>query len=187
MPDGLFSPARFPRARGDRPRRRLCERGPDLVSPRSRGSTRVPSRPRTSPLGFPALAGIDLRCWRRTSLEPWFPRARGDRPQAEQRHGYGNLVSPRSRGSTRPQMVVDPAVHGFPALAGIDPAGWRRSGVDRRFPRARGDRPFTDGATGGGVSVSPRSRGSTLDGDGLPDDQSGFPALAGIDPRRRTG
>ena len=84
-----------------------------------------------------------------------FPRTRGDRPIAGRQHPlYRIQVPPHTRG-------YDHLSRGSPAHAGIDLCPKRR--CQRRFPRTRGDRPF--------------SRPHRMDRQAW-----GSPAHAGIDP-----
>src|SRR6266540_4242931 len=93
------------------------------------------------------------------------------------------MASPRSRGSARTQRTTAPEQRGFPALAGIGPSTYGRSGKGRWLPRARGDRPHGDKPFVVERGASPRSRGSALRGALRSDRYYGFPALAGIGPR----
>ena len=92
-----------------------------------------------------------------------------------------DAVSPRSRGSTQLLGIFDEIRNGFPALAGIDPSLGSGPVPKTRFPRARGDRPRLAATASYLSMVSPRSRGSTLARDLVPQVLRGFPALAGID------
>ena len=95
-------------------------------------------------------------------------------------------ASPRSRGWTPPHLGRPAARDGFPALAGMDPAGQGRGRRRRRLPRARGDGPEAAATGSGARAASPRSRGWTLRVTRLEADAQGFPALAGMDPPGRT-
>ena len=158
---------------------------PSWVSPRSRGSTPELTLEELRDRGFPALAGIDPRPPVPSGSLCRFPRARGDRPPCAFFPGDSTAVSPRSRGSTGSPLAGLPRGSGFPALAGIDPRWAACFTATSGFPRARGDRPRAIALSPYATTVSPRSRGSTLSAVGEHRLAGGFPALAGIDPRRR--
>ena len=175
---------RLPRARGDRPKKRIPP-PPDVTAPpRPRGSTGVRRQAVRLGRGSPAPAGIDpppalIPDWRSR-----LPRARGDRPPNGRPKGARAKAPPRPRGST---LLDDPAPHhvgGSPAPAGIDP-GSRRIGPTRsRLPRARGDRPERAADDAKIMAAPPRPRGSTHDHEHDARRRAGSPAPAGIDPRK---
>ena len=91
--------------------------------------------------------------------------------------------SPRSRGWTPPRRAGPRHAAGFPALAGMDPGTSPARAAAPRIPRARGDGPWRLCEAVRIFRDSPRSRGWTP-GPGRPADaRTGFPALAGMDPR----
>ena len=136
------------------------------ASPRSRGWTRA-----------------DML---RDELRGGLPRARGDGPDRPAGPTPDTSASPRSRGWTRTASTVRGRGGGFPALAGMDPPPACRSGRGTWLPRARGDGPGFFTWSPLQSEASPRSRGWT--GAARPADagQRGFPALAGMDPGRRS-
>ncbi len=73
---------------------------------------------------------------------------------------------------------------GYPAYAGIDLSG--RSGLHTscRLPRIRGDRPVTKETEVSNNVATPHTRGSTLLGSVNLEALKGYPAYAGIDPRK---
>ncbi len=133
---------------------------------------------------FPAHAGIDLDGAVQRALYWGFPRARGDRPRAWRRQIGRHRFSPRTRGSTRPGCRHAAAARVFPAHAGIDLASTRSTPRRRRFPRARGDRPFIRSSIVRSDLFSPRTRGSTRPGCRHAAAARVFPAHAGIDRSR---
>ena len=156
--------AGIPRARGDGPAILVNGEPQYWDSPRSRGWTQAIIRDALSHRGFPALAGMD------PPGGPRWPCSRRD--------------SPRSRGWTRLERVGSPAVTGFPALAGMDPCRSGAPAARTRIPRARGDGPPTTLSAETSAADSPRSRGWTHDTARPAVSGAGFPALAGMDPRR---
>ena len=91
------------------------------------------------------------------------------------------MVSPHTRGSTRPSLGLAGGDQGFPAHAGIDPSASFPRAAFSRFPRTRGDRPYVSIDDIDGLVVSPHTRGSTVFRLEEPFAVSGFPAHAGID------
>ena len=77
---GPISARRFPRTRGDGPRKVAGGSMNTRVSPHTRGWTRSSYRPASSLSGFPAHAGMDPAWLRADDPAYWFPRTRGDGP-----------------------------------------------------------------------------------------------------------
>ena len=178
-------PRRLPRARGDGPFASPPSRSGHRASPRSRGWTPQsgPALPRR--IGFPALAGMDLPRLYCAVMRYRLPRARGDGPNRRLVVTMPLPASPRSRGWTRHALGGGRRREGFPALAGMDRARWRRSASSSRLPRARGDGPVVLRLRGPVTPASPRSRGWTLVRVVVRRPPPGFPALAGMDLGRR--
>ena len=182
MPPGVRP--RLPRARGDGPHPQSAHPPPRGASPRSRGWTRRRPLQRRYARGFPALAGMDPRLGNPKMSAYGLPRARGDGPQPPPAAPRLVQASPRSRGWTPECASSRSCARGFPALAGMDP-GWRRlTGACSWLPRARGDGPGRADPTCGDATASPRSRGWTPLRRWSAPIVPGFPALAGMDPRR---
>ena len=153
------------------------------VSPPTRGWTRWLRASGCYRIGFPAHAGMDLRRLRAPPPRPGFPRPRGDGPVATRRGCRQSMVSPPTRGWTLHVPSGSSSTSGFPAHAGMDPAGRRSRPECRRFPRPRGDGPRASCGWSACKRVSPPTRGWT-DRVDRPHVQSvGFPAHAGMDPR----
>ena len=178
-------PRRLPRARGDGPFASPPSRSGHRASPRSRGWTPQsgPALPRR--IGFPALAGMDPAPSAEYRSQYGLPRARGDGPNRRLVVTMPLPASPRSRGWTRHALGGGRRREGFPALAGMDRARWRRSASSSRLPRARGDGPVVLRLRGPVTPASPRSRGWTLVRVVVRRPPPGFPALAGMDLGRR--
>ena len=94
------------------------------------------------------------------------------------------MVSPPTRGWTLEVNDLAPAFNGFPAHAGMDREHglWTRMG--NRFPRPRGDGPFSSNNTVRMNTVSPPTRGWTLRSTSRNRWSCGFPAHAGMDRDR---
>ena len=165
-------PARIPRARGDGPPDAPGHARAPGDSPRSRGWTLAVS------------AGMDLRWAVAETDSSWIPRARGDGPRRRRQPRQPAPDSPRSRGWTPGRVAGDRHQHGFPALAGMDPARPRPTAGPGRIPRARGDGPLVSWLRTLRRQDSPRSRGWTSGLERRPRRGDGFPALAGMDPAR---
>ena len=134
--------------------------------------------------GFPAHAGMDPRPWAGSTSPGRFPRTRGDGPPPPRPIGHGFQVSPHTRGWTpAPRLDVAEDV-GFPAHAGMDRSFGPTSHASARFPRTRGDGPAPYPPGAAAPSVSPHTRGWTRGAEAAPAGHLGFPAHAGMDPRR---
>ncbi len=114
---------RLPRTRGDRPAARNSREALLMASPHPRGSTLAARWLGQDLGGFPAPAGIDPRTTAAPPAASRLPRTRGDRPMALRISAVGIGASPHPRGSTLPVPYPLPTLRGFPAPAGIDPAG----------------------------------------------------------------
>ena len=132
---------RFPRPRGDGPRRTPMRSRIAPVSPPTRGWTAARHTVEGRPPGFPAHAGMDPSApWQQTSPggfpRPrgdgpteqavlaarlwWFPRPRGDGPTEAKRAFTEHWVSPPTRGWTPEPERACRCSLGFPAHAGMD-------------------------------------------------------------------
>ncbi len=94
-------------------------------------------------------------------------------------------ASPHTRGWTVPRAPAAGAGAGFPAHAGMDPAGRNCCIGRRRLPRTRGDGPEAKSPRLGVPSASPHTRGWTPGSDRPAERGEGFPAHAGMDPTRK--
>ena len=175
----------LPRACGDGPVWTYTLATEDTASPRMRGWTRVVQVGLGSLWGFPAHAGMDPRSRARSSRRARLPRACGDGPAGRRIREAREAASPRMRGWTHPARRSHGPALGFPAHAGMDPCTRRCSPPPAWLPRACGDGPCRAGRRPTSSAASPRMRGWTLDGGPLTDGAPGFPAHAGMDPRRR--
>ena len=174
-----------PRASGDGPDSASKPWPRSQCSPRERGWSRLPHRPRGHGSVLPARAGmVPLRaCFgRRTRCAP---RASGDGP------GYGfngrwlQLCSPRERGWSRGGSRRRTRRGVLPARAGMvrpRPAA-ARSGWGA--PRASGDGPADQVAALLKQSCSPRERGWSLAQRVVARDGGVLPARAGMVPHRQ--
>ena len=178
---------RFPRPRGDGPPESCQPVRLARVSPPTRGWTRPDNSNRHRGQGFPAHAGMDPRSHHAPYASRRFPRPRGDGPSLLEGTVRRLVVSPPTRGWTVIMHTPVGLADGFPAHAGMDPIWpWLVLAV-ARFPPPRGDGPCWTGIVCMAWRVSPPTRGWTL---GRAFDRfayPGFPAHAGMDPRRRTG
>ena len=175
---------RLPRARGDGPLRHNCPRRLSSASPRPRGWTVQVARLEARLNGFPAPAGMDPSVLGLPTTGTRLPRARGDGPARGIQGTVEATASPRPRGWTRGCGAMRGPRPGFPAPAGMDPLMVATKDAPSRLPRARGDGPRAVQVSGGDTAASPRPRGWTLpEVEGRASD-AGFPAPAGMDPRR---
>ena len=174
---------RFPRPRGDGPRKERRAKDRQRVSPPTRGWTCLRCNPLLSRLGFPAHAGMDRDSVRQDMIVTGFPRPRGDGPDRDRYRSDGTVVSPPTRGWTVDGASESEAAGGFPAHAGMDPKSSTASSACRRFPRPRGDGPAYGLLLDAERAVSPPTRGWTATRVPRRRSGDGFPAHAGMDPR----
>ena len=151
------------------------------ASPHTRGWTRRLDDAAAARLGFPAHAGMDP--WTRwcAAARSGLPRTRGDGPALSDRGGHGGRASPHTRGWTPGPAGVPPHDLGFPAHAGMDPAGPGRPDPPGGLPRTRGDGPVTCPPVDRAIRASPHTRGWTRLPDPTRRRRPGFPAHAGMD------
>ena len=179
---------RLPRTRGDGPEIIRSGGGWRPASPHTRGWTRNRPPARRNPPGFPAHAGMDPMASTRRQFMTRLPRTRGDGPEVRGLCRSMRQASPHTRGWTRHDRLLALAGAGFPAHAGMDPPVSSGAAGAQRLPRTRGDGPCSERADGDGHVASPHTRGWTRHAGPHQAGKSGFPAHAGMDPRRhRTG
>ena len=181
---GVAACDRFPRPRGDGPRDAASSARLHGVSPPTRGWTPGGCLNIWLELGFPAHAGMDRSRRSGASAIVGFPRPRGDGPVKDVSWTGCTGVSPPTRGwtGTGPRAVSHR--RGFPAHAGMDPRSSRRTATTVRFPRPRGDGPGAVDAVLRRRAVSPPTRGWTCKSGWSWRRMGGFPAHAGMDPRK---
>ena len=175
---------RFPRPRGDGPVMSEPLLMAFEVSPPTRGWTTEPQPGKLPEHGFPAHAGMDPSPRRVRRPTSWFPRPRGDGPGGSMSDAAQPSVSPPTRGWTAGRWQAHARPQGFPAHAGMDQAATSTSSLAGGFPRPRGDGPRSPPWKPKTKPVSPPTRGWTRDADDGVGHHLGFPAHAGMDPRR---
>ena len=134
--------------------------------------------------GFPAHAGMDPAF---TFAEIWserLPRTRGDGPRPSDDDSRDRPASPHTRGWTLDELYLAGLGGGFPAHAGMDPPSSFRVSFGMRLPRTRGDGPQVVPDRSPHRTASPHTRGWTRRQPRGNQPQQGFPAHAGMDPRR---
>ena len=177
--------SRLPRTRGDGPKRSGCASGGRGASPHTRGWTQhAPHQPRTRK-GFPAHAGMDPRVVDGPVDHQRLPRTRGDGPWSQAAAWRRWRASPHTRGWTPGQVVAGLVEEGFPAHAGMDPAGGRWAARRSGLPRTRGDGPRPDRRDRHRRWASPHTRGWTRMPREVHPHRPGFPAHAGMDHARQ--
>ena len=175
---------RLPRTRGDGPYPGRPRRVWAKASPHTRGWTPGTPGGTWPPAGFPAHAGMDPAAGDRRRPPRRLPRTRGDGPAAPDGPNRTISASPHTRGWTRRVILVEHALVGFPAHAGMDPGRSRSPGARAGLPRTRGDGPDGRLAVAACDAASPHTRGWTLDRRAGRLGSDGFPAHAGMDPCR---
>ena len=171
----------FPRPRGDGPSATRPSTYSRMVSPPTRGWTRLVVIQHRVGGGFPAHAGMDLLGVVVGHSRSGFPRPRGDGPTRYVANDGLSMVSPPTRGWTPMTALDGMSDDGFPAHAGMDPQ-WilcRQRGC--WFPRPRGDGPRSNDTCKPLRSVSPPTRGWTRHRALRLRMAPGFPAHAGMD------
>ena len=175
---------RFPRPRGDGPAIMVAYAIYAAVSPPTRGWTPPYAQHRLIERGFPAHAGMDLPERSSHSDPRGFPRPRGDGPLWHGKIAPRIRVSPPTRGWTAVLWPPRPCLRGFPAHAGMDLSVASASVMTAWFPRPRGDGPVDAPVKVSPPTVSPPTRGWTAWKADRSATEDGFPAHAGMDPRR---
>ena len=171
----------LPRTRGDGPCSGSAPVTHPQASPHTRGWTVLGVSIDWLAGGFPAHAGMDPEPGRRRRGRTRLPRTRGDGPLAGIPADRVLRASPHTRGWTLSRPRRSQPCQGFPAHAGMDPAGRPRGVAAEGLPRTRGDGPWRRRSTPRSSAASPHTRGWTvLDAARLPV-QLGFPAHAGMD------
>ena len=135
----LILPHRFPRVRGDVPRKTRNQSPPVSFSPRARGCSSCHTSFTSHSTVFPACAGMFPGVTKDGRAVASFPRVRGDVPDS-------NLSSTTNK-------------HVFPACAGMFPSFLAFGNVLVSFPRVRGDVPHFWKCTSHHHQFSPRARG----------------------------
>ncbi len=178
---------RLPRTRGDGPELDSDDGDWFEASPHTRGWTAAVAGELADGRGFPAHAGMDRRPRPSTAGRRGLPRTRGDGPHYFKDPHDEDVASPHTRGWTRVEHQVRRRLRGFPAHAGMDPAGTARVRLRTGLPRTRGDGPFLIVSISSPSGASPHTRGWTPCPSATVGRMGGFPAHAGMDPRRTRG
>ena len=111
-----------------------------------------------------------------------FPRTRGDGPSAESDRRPRLTFPPHARGWTLSASFAHSTGTVSPARAGMDPHATARSRPGPRFPRTRGDGPFSSRRAFFSAAFPPHARGWTLPAPGRGARLPVSPARAGMDP-----
>ncbi len=176
---------RGPRACGDGPCHGGMPRYSGKWTPRVRGWTRVPEGLQDGRHVDPARAGMDRPSAGAGPNRSGGPRACGDGPSATDRMVAAVAWTPRVRGWTGHQPVIDTQAEVDPARAGMDRASAASGTPPPSGPRACGDGPALRTPRNADWMWTPRVRGWT--GIRLP--MYAFsrvdPARAGMDPGGR--
>ena len=172
----------LPRTRGDGPVSSTSTGPVKSASPHTRGWTRNAAAGCDGLQGFPAHAGMDPRRGSGPSRRTWLPRTRGDGPGRYRRTRVARRASPHTRGWTRRAVPGPARTRGFPAHAGMDRIPDPQALLLPRLPRTRGDGPEKGETRQFSMRASPHTRGWTVYGAMVMEDDEGFPAHAGMDP-----
>ena len=175
---------RLPRTRGDGPAGAQAAEHGRPASPHTRGWTLGRRRNDRRDQGFPAHAGMDPERYPSDPPNPRLPRTRGDGPWADYDSIEEAAASPHTRGWTLCSRAGDSGERGFPAHAGMDPSPTCSYSSCSWLPRTRGDGPTRMRPMIVAFRASPHTRGWTLASGRSASGRTGFPAHAGMDPRR---
>ena len=175
---------RIPRTRGDGPSSSIDSATAVRDSPHARGWTLEVAMSPSCARGFPARAGMDHRDKARKKLDTRIPRTRGDGPLDAAAARTAQADSPHARGWTLHRGGGDRPGRGFPARAGMDRDDPAPAADRGRIPRTRGDGPTARPSALARGRDSPHARGWTRAVRSPPRAPRGFPARAGMDPRR---
>ena len=149
-------------------------------SPRARGCSADTIKCATARDVFPACAGMFPFRWSRPLDDRSFPRVRGDVPQGGIQVVEGFLFSPRARGCSFIHPDFGYVDWVFPACAGMFLGFDRPRANPNRFPRVRGDVPDVKTGYPTWYVFSPRARGCSVLHQNCVENQSVFPACAGM-------
>ncbi len=132
--------------------------------------------------GSPARAGMHPCRSRHSGARRRFPRTRGDAPLLSAANVRFLRVPPHARGCTRHHRVGERHGPGSPARAGMHPGPTSSRPRCRRFPRTRGDAPWSAPGSQSRSTVPPHARGCTQAAPTQPRGELGSPARAGMHP-----
>jgi len=171
----------LPRMRGDRPAMSRLGLPGSWFTPHARGSTQHMHPTILEVFVYPACAGIDLYAGSTATVICSLPRMRGDRPQSVELRLVDTEFTPHARGSTFHQVQDGFFRRVYPACAGIDPSQCGIYEISKSLPRMRGDRPIVIICWRSRFWFTPHARGSTIPKNRPPNNQTVYPACAGID------
>ena len=197
---------RFPRTRGDAPRRRHRPWPQGPLPPHTRGCTVEEWIELSSIKASPAHAGMHRFHERLIDVEGGFPRTRGDAPRNRFPDALAEMLPPHTRGCTGHSMSASSSGGASPAHAGMhrteNPppklkiaspahAGMHRTifpdaGKQSSFPRTRGDAPSSSSTPPKRLSLPPHTRGCTHERTGTLSLARASPAHAGMHPALRS-
>ena len=155
-----------------------------LATPPTRGWTRLKRDSGCYPKGYPAYAGMDPIRDVPAPRALGLPRLRGDGPKQEIIQVAKQGATPPTRGWTLSFCGRRLLWIGYPAYAGMDLVEKAINGTDLRLPRLRGDGPGLVVNVWRGLAATPPTRGWTPLSARQPVWGTGYPAYAGMDPRR---
>ena len=155
---------------------------PDLYqfSPHTRGCSRVDEAVHVPAAVFPAYAGMFRRSRENRPHPGSFPRIRGDVPLFQMLRKKSPRFSPHTRGCSFLLLPANLCVLVFPAYAGMFLAETQLPGLQRGFPRIRGDVPKHARRKTFQPRFSPHTRGCSPGGVAWVDRDRVFPAYAGM-------
>ena len=170
--------------RGDPPTASLATSTPCSSTPHARGSTVWIWMVSLALAVYPACAGIHLAKKRIASLTGCLPRMRGDPPVWHTNSRLQVQSTPHARGSTRGSDEGAAGRRVYPACAGIHLNDCLNELLPSGLPRMRGDPPIQMILILLLLPSTPHARGSTAWKNTLLQQDTVYPACAGIHPPR---
>ena len=175
---GSCSRRAYPRGRGGASGPRDGDDAPVGLSPRTRGSRRVPVLRWRWRGPIPADAGEPSRSTARICTCWAYPRGRGGAEHVETERSAGEGLSPRTRGSRAHARAGALGEGPIPADAGEPRGSLGEDAVLGAYPRGRGGARWPPRESGG-QGAYPRGRGGAMPVDAPP------PPAKGLSPRTR--
>ena len=170
----------FPRTRGDVPQALALIGVRPRLPPHTRGCTLPGETWITVPVASPAHAGMYRVRRRGRRAGGGFPRTRGDVPDAWERGYQMGLLPPHTRGCTRRGPPLRARRRASPAHAGMYRAARSRPRARPRFPRTRGDVPYSPSSPPASDRLPPHTRGCTPAAGEAVEGAAASPAHAGM-------
>ena len=177
----------YPRPRGGTDYARRPASRTEGLSPPTRGNPFEVDRRAKGVRSIPAHAGEPSRAGRNTRRPRVYPRPRGGTSETACRAGYGDGLSPPTRGNRGQAPAVSAQIRSIPAHAGEPVCGKRGRTIRSVYPRPRGGTSRGTLTNLGVDGLSPPTRGNRVPGVRLRAHGGSIPAHAGEPQSSRDG